>query len=664
MTEGGKMSILKKPYEISVWDDVWDTEQGKFVEKRLGVIGSDKMLSQSRAIEPQLTRNVNGTKKFSFKMYRYYIDNETGEKVENPFVNWLISERKVKLKYDGTWYDFIIKQVNENSSNYLYTYQLEDALVQELSKNGFNVTLDAELMNNVGNAKKLAEDVLVETDWNVESEVFVQKVEENLVYLRFPEEFSGQVYQLFDQFTPYDRGVISKKATIPPNSIILAFYSSCRNKPHRFQFIYIPGEDAYEKDTEGELKIKVNANRIIEEKDCQYYIDFSNPKTEYVAPGSQIEWTNDDGETITQTNGAEKYGLFLPAGFAVYNPGTTEECDTPLSSWYRGARYGYAQQAEYIPVLDRYCQKFKRNEQFDFVQNENISLHRSSTEGDLTWEYTKQDNGKLNIGLYNKEYKYSGIKLTLPYYKKDLYTVSYTLKVISGKLYTIGGHNSHYKPLYYLIDRKKYTDDTSYITLEKPGEIGEEFSVTIVYERRNSSDTDDHLYIQPNRDYDDYISCTINDLSVVISGQYLGYTETNYVSPTLIQNCITGYDFESTGGWTATCEPSYARNSGSRATVENVYGIFEQKSGEKNPSFVNIIDDYLHGTYNAEKAYKPYMKMSFYNGHQFILNSGIRDNRTLIENMPQEEEWIIFIFLQIWLKSRYNRASLIYNFIF
>jgi flavodoxin len=65
-------------------------------------------------------------------MYRYYIDNETGEKVENEFINLLIGERKVKLKY-GTyiddkgkvkdcWYDFIIKQVNENSSSYLYTY--------------------------------------------------------------------------------------------------------------------------------------------------------------------------------------------------------------------------------------------------------------------------------------------------------------------------------------------------------------------------------------------------------------------------------------------------------------------------------------------------------------------------------------------------------------
>ena len=116
------MSILKKPYEISVWDDVWSPTLLKFEEKRLGVIGSYDMLYQGRAIEPNLVRNVNGTKKFSFKMYRYFVDNETGEKVENPFINWLVSERKVKLHYKNKWYDFIVKNIVENSSNYLYTY--------------------------------------------------------------------------------------------------------------------------------------------------------------------------------------------------------------------------------------------------------------------------------------------------------------------------------------------------------------------------------------------------------------------------------------------------------------------------------------------------------------------------------------------------------------
>jgi hypothetical protein len=97
------------------------------------------MLAQCRALEPNLSRNVNGVKKFSFKMYKKYIDTMTGEETTNPFTKYLISERKVKLKYDTyiddngeeqpRWYDFIVKDVSENSTNHLCTYQLEDALV-------------------------------------------------------------------------------------------------------------------------------------------------------------------------------------------------------------------------------------------------------------------------------------------------------------------------------------------------------------------------------------------------------------------------------------------------------------------------------------------------------------------------------------------------------
>jgi hypothetical protein len=87
------------------------------------------MIYQGRALEPTLIRNVNGVKKLSFKMYKHFIDNATGEKVTNKFSDWLISERKVKLFYEEKWFDFIIKDINENSSNYLYTYSLEDALV-------------------------------------------------------------------------------------------------------------------------------------------------------------------------------------------------------------------------------------------------------------------------------------------------------------------------------------------------------------------------------------------------------------------------------------------------------------------------------------------------------------------------------------------------------
>jgi hypothetical protein len=162
------MGVLKKHYELSLWDDVF--EEGKYVEKKIAIIGSTSMKSQSRAIEPELTKNVNGTKKLTFKMYKYYTDIISGEEVENEFIPELYAERKVKLKYGDDWYDFIIKQIDEKSSDYTNTYLLEDAHVCELLKNGFNVVLDIDQMNNMGTADQLAERALADTGWTVKTE--------------------------------------------------------------------------------------------------------------------------------------------------------------------------------------------------------------------------------------------------------------------------------------------------------------------------------------------------------------------------------------------------------------------------------------------------------------------------------------------------------------
>jgi hypothetical protein len=178
------MSNLIKPYVISVWED--KLIDGQLTEVRLGVIGANDMLTESRVLEPNLIRNSNGTKKLTFKMYKKYIDTISGEKVDNPFSDWLVAERKVKLEYEGKWYDFVVKDVVETSTDYLYQYSLEDALVQELSKNGFGVTFDAELMNNMGDVRELATAALQETDWSVDSEIFVQTVDEALIYVKVP----------------------------------------------------------------------------------------------------------------------------------------------------------------------------------------------------------------------------------------------------------------------------------------------------------------------------------------------------------------------------------------------------------------------------------------------------------------------------------------------
>ena len=103
------MSILNKPYEISIWEDV--LENGVFVEHKICIIGSNEMTSQSRALSPKLVTNVNGTNTFTFSIYYCYKDNITGEKVDNPFIQFLTNERKIKLYYDDKWYDFIIKSI-------------------------------------------------------------------------------------------------------------------------------------------------------------------------------------------------------------------------------------------------------------------------------------------------------------------------------------------------------------------------------------------------------------------------------------------------------------------------------------------------------------------------------------------------------------------------
>ena len=97
-----------------------------------------------------LTEELNGSKTFTFGIYSRYWDDKDEVFKDNPFTKLLVNERKVKLKYDTEWYDFVIKQVQENSENYTYTYICKDLFVNELGKTGYAVELDTELQNNMG----------------------------------------------------------------------------------------------------------------------------------------------------------------------------------------------------------------------------------------------------------------------------------------------------------------------------------------------------------------------------------------------------------------------------------------------------------------------------------------------------------------------------------
>ena len=170
--------ILKKPYEISVWEDrlksVLDQEgnitETYYDEVKIATIGSDKMTSQNRVYSPVFKMNTNGEKTLTFSLKYKYYDEMVGDFVVNPFERFLVNERKVKLFYDDEWYDFVIKEKEEESEEYTFSYTCTDLFVQELARNGYGITFSTELNNNQGTVTELAEKVLENTDWVVDKE--------------------------------------------------------------------------------------------------------------------------------------------------------------------------------------------------------------------------------------------------------------------------------------------------------------------------------------------------------------------------------------------------------------------------------------------------------------------------------------------------------------
>jgi hypothetical protein len=120
------------------------------------------MDSPARAVKPKLVSNVNGSNTLTFSVYSSYYDEESEDFVQNPYLKLLVNERKVKLRYGALntdeckWYDLVIKRVEESSDTKTFNYTAKDLFVNELSKTGFSIQLDAKLENNMGTVTTLA----------------------------------------------------------------------------------------------------------------------------------------------------------------------------------------------------------------------------------------------------------------------------------------------------------------------------------------------------------------------------------------------------------------------------------------------------------------------------------------------------------------------------
>ena len=239
---------LIKPYEISVWEEklISDGAGGyTFSENKLAVIGSDTMTGLNKVYDPVFNKKSNGEKSLTFSLKYRYFDPYSGEEVENPFAAYLVNERKVKLKY-GTddngqpqWYEFVIKDHTESTEESTWTYTCTDAFVLELSKNGYNLTFDAELNNNQGTASELAEKVLENTDWQLgdSGDVFKQLIAEPI--------YEATLLQT-DNITIINVDTGEEETFLNQELNIYVFYSYVKNQNGKFiQFILRNNEGLY-----------------------------------------------------------------------------------------------------------------------------------------------------------------------------------------------------------------------------------------------------------------------------------------------------------------------------------------------------------------------------------------------------------------------------------
>ena len=208
-------------------------------EVKVATIGSSTMDNPIRAFNPKLVQNVNGSNTLTFQIYSKYYDEEAEEFKDNPFINLLVNERKVKLYYEDQWYEFVIKKIQENSENKTFSYTCKDLYINELGKTGYDVELAIELENNMGTVTELGDKVLEGSDWYVDkvnSDIIKQKNKESLYVCELPSDITATI---IDDFA-YKENIYKKgqEITLAAGTVIYVFYSSFVNKEKPIQFLY------------------------------------------------------------------------------------------------------------------------------------------------------------------------------------------------------------------------------------------------------------------------------------------------------------------------------------------------------------------------------------------------------------------------------------------
>ena len=358
---------LIKPYEISVWEEKLTQIEGSepaeytFKETKLAVIGSNTMTGPNKVYEPVFTKKVNGEKTLTFSLkYRYFDPYSENEEVVNPFAALLVNERKVKLHYDGQWYEFIVKDHTESSDELTWTYTCTDAFVLELSKNGYNIEFSSDLNNNHGTAVELARAALENTEWQVgDSNPFKQYVEDPIYNATIKSIQGIEIINAED----------GSAASIQADTNIYLFYSYVQNKSGKdVQFILKDDEAEYTIDDKN--VITATNYRIKTELTYKDYFTVENPSGNpqehqwYELQGSQYVLSND----VEIQEGKTYY--YLHRSFWL---GETEVISIDdVDRLFQANRLNYAQKTTYDPIMGQTVNIYKVGDREVYQYSEDI----------------------------------------------------------------------------------------------------------------------------------------------------------------------------------------------------------------------------------------------------------------------------------------------------
>lgn len=374
----------KDKYEISIWEDypVAAQKEGDitipahYEERKIAVIGSDTLSSPCRAYNPKLEQNINGTNTFSFEMFQLYRENFVydgkDEVLTNPFLALLSNERKIKVFWKDKWYDFVIKNISEDTSSRKNTYTCQDLYINELSKNGFNLTFDSELGNNEGTAQELVAKVLEGTDWTLDekgSQGIQQKKEEPVFEFRLPESIEGVINQSKPE---------AASTKIAAEQTILLFYNQIQSLIETSAQTSIDLQFAWANNYETETN-----SQLVINADC-YTATF---------------W-------YKKENGAIE--------LATSQAGASRTLSSAVSDKYRAERLVLSKVRKFDPLTKKYCYVLKRtgsnDEIYEFSESkfsdalsvQNLFVNSSDFTNSQGWERIGKESN-IPLGIYKNE---------------------------------------------------------------------------------------------------------------------------------------------------------------------------------------------------------------------------------------------------------------------